>query len=403
MASTGTDRRTGTRQLSRPTILEERNDAMSRTRPGPRTLALGLTLLLAAGAAAQEHGAEPATEHAPPTADPHLRAPRHVPLDITEAVKVVSPGEVFVEALASANPGRFQQADGHWVDARGEYVWDDDEEIYWQWLQPDQLTRGRRDFVQFCSSCHGLDGDGYGRSAQHLRPPPRSFHQSTFKFTKVPSAFLPNDDALIRLVRHGLDGTPMLPWDVSEERLRDVVQYIKTLSPEDSGWRDATNEIGEVVATTPDPWIGKEQEAIDAGRVSYHKNQCWSCHPGYATPAEINAMRGAPPDTTYGADLTYSKLKRDSSFTVQGYQVAIPAPDFTWNTIRYGRDAMEVFQTIAAGIGGAGMPTWGIVGEQKGAVPDEEIWALAHYVRWLIDTYKDRPEREAFMAGLRTP
>ena len=382
----------------------------------PRTLALGLTLLLApAVAAVQEHGEQAKVtdlepehtgahdEQPTPTTNPHLRAPRHVPLDITEPVKVVSPGEAFVESLASANPGRFSQADGHWVDARGEYVWDADEEIYWQWLQPDQLTRGRRDFVQFCSSCHGLDGDGYGRSAQHLRPPPRSFHQSTFKFTKVPSAFLPNDDALIRLVRHGLDGTPMLKWDVSEERLRDVVQYLKSLSPEDTGWRDATNEIGEVVATTPDPWVGKEKEAIEAGRVSYHKNQCFGCHPAYAKPAEINTMRGVPPDTTYGADLTYSKLKRDSSFEVLGYHVAIPAPDFTWNTIRYGRDATEVFQTIAAGIGGAGMPTWGRVGDQKGAVPDEEIWALAHYVRWLVDTYKDRPEREAFMAGLRAP
>ena len=391
---------------------------MPRTRPRPRHLALGLILSLTAAASGQEHAGAPAQEHAAaaePTAaaevdhatpqplGPHARAPRGVVLDVTEAVKIVSPGEEFLAQLAAAQPNRFSQTDEHWVDSRGEYVWDDDEEIYWQWLQPDQLTRGRRDFVQFCSSCHGLDGDGYGRSAQHLRPPPRSFKQSTFKFTKVPSEFLPNDEALIKLVRHGLDGTPMLPWAVSEERLHDVIAYIKSLSPEDTGWRDATNEIGEVVATTPDPWIGKEQEAIEAGKVSYHKNQCWSCHPGYAKPAEINTMRGAPPETTYAADLTYSKLKRDSSFDVLGYRVAIPAPDFTWHTIRYGRDATEVFQTIAAGIGGAGMPTWGSVRGQKGAVPDEEIWALAHYIRHLIDTYKDRPEREAFMAGVRAP
>jgi mono/diheme cytochrome c family protein len=385
---------------------QERNVAMPRTRPGPRPLALGLTLLaLSALASAQEPAAEHAPEHghaAPPALGPHARAPRHVPLEITQAVKVVSPGEEFVAQLAADNPTRFSQVDEHWVDARGEYVWDEDEEIYWQWLQPDVLTRGRQDFVQFCSSCHGLDGDGYGRSAQHLRPPPRSFQQSTFKFTKVPSEFLPNDDALVRLVRHGLDGTPMLPWDVSEQRLHDVVQYLKTLSPEDTGWRDPTNEIGEVIATTPDPWIGKEKEAIDAGRVSYHKNQCYSCHPGYARPADINAMRGVPPETSYGADLTYSKLKTDSSFTVLGYPVAIPAPDFTWHTIRYGRDTTEVFQTIAAGIGGAGMPTWGLVNGNR-SVPDEEIWALSHYVRFLVDTYKDRPEREAFMAGLRAP
>jgi mono/diheme cytochrome c family protein len=369
-------------------------------RPGPRALALGLILFaLGSSASAQDHAAE-----SPPAAQPpHARAPRQVPLEITEPQKIIAPGEDFVDGLATANPGRFRDVDGHWVDAQGEYVWDDDEEVYWQWLQPAQLTRGRQDFVQFCASCHGLEGDGYGRSAQHLRPPPRSFQQSTFKFTKVPSEFLPNDEALVKLVRHGLDGTPMLPWAVSEERLHDVVQYIKTLSPEDSGWRDPTNEIGEVIATTPDPWIGKQQQAIEAGRASYHKNQCYSCHPAYARAADINTFRAVAPETAYGADLTFSKLKRDSSFSVLGYAVAIPAPDFTWHTMRYGRDTTEVFQTIAAGIGGAGMPTWGVVGGQKGAVPDEEIWALSHYVRHLVDTSKDRPEREGFMAGLRAP
>ena len=381
---------------------------MPRTRPGLHGFALGLTLLLAAGAVAQEeHAAPEAAEHgehgAAPALPPHFRAPRHVPLEITERAKVISPGEEHVAALAAANPGRFREVDGHWVDARGEYEWDDEEEIYWQWLEPDVLTRGRQDFVQFCSSCHGLEGDGYGRSAQHLRPPPRSFQQSSFKFTKVPIGKLPSDQSLVRLVRHGLDGTPMLPWAVSEQRLTDIVQYIKTLSPEDTGWRDPTNEVGQMMPTPPDPWIGKEQEAIEKGRAVYHKNQCYSCHPAYLKPAEINTIRGVPPETAYAADLTYSKLKRDSSYSVLGYKVAIPAPDFTWATLRYGRDATEVFQTIAAGIDGAGMPTWGSVDGQKGAVPDDEIWAVAHYVRHLVDTYKDKPERDAFMNGLRAP
>jgi mono/diheme cytochrome c family protein len=41
------------------------------------------------------------------------------------------------------------------------------------------------------------------------------------------------------------------------------------------------------------------------------------------------------------------------------------------------------------------MPTW------KGAMPDEELWAIAHYVRSLVEVYKDKPARAAFMAGLR--
>ena len=46
--------------------------------------------------------------------------------------------------------------------------------------------------------------------------------------------------------------------------------------------------------------------------------------------------------------------------------------------------------------GGTAMPQW------KGSIPDEDIWAMAHYVRDLIDKYKNKPaERARFMAGLR--
>jgi hypothetical protein len=34
-------------------------------------------------------------------------------------------------------------------------------------------------------------------------------------------------------------------------------------------------------------------------------------------------------------------------------------------------------------------------------MPDEDIWAIAHYVRWLTETYKDQPARAAYMADLR--
>ena len=77
----------------------------------------------------------------------------------------------FVEAF---NTGDYE---GGWIDSTGEFLFlydeHEDEVAYWQDISADTLTRGRREFVQYCSSCHGLTGDGYGRSAQHLRPPPR--------------------------------------------------------------------------------------------------------------------------------------------------------------------------------------------------------------------------------------
>ena len=131
------------------------------------------------------------------------------------------------------------------------------------------------------------------------------------------------------------------------------------------------------------------------GQRLYHLRQCYTCHPGYGTAAQINEWRGVEAGTTYPADLTLPKLRRDSSYEVLGYAVAILPPDFTWQEMRRGRTVRDVYQTIAAGLAGAGMPTW------KGAMPDEEIWAISHYVRSLVDTYKDQPGRAAFMASLR--
>jgi mono/diheme cytochrome c family protein len=71
-------------------------------------------------------------------------------------------------------------------------------------------------------------------------------------------------------------------------------------------------------------------------------------------------------------------------------------PDFTWHQLRAGITTADLFQTIASGIKGTAMPQW------KGAIPDEDLWALAHYVEDLIVSYKDQPAvRGAFMKGLR--
>src|SRR5882672_3880569 len=332
----------------------------------------------------------------------HARAPHSVVLTVDRPDKQLA-WVKDIERKAAAEPGRFKQDGEHWTDAKGEYAWDKDNECYWQTISAETLTNGRQDFVQFCASCHGMEGDGYGHSAQALRPPPRDFRTATFKFTKV-YGDLPNDDALIALLRHGLDGTPMFPWAVAKEeaRIRDILAYIKSLAPPETGWHDGTLAIGDVVYTPADPWKGKEQDAITAGEKAYHAKQCWACHPAYVTAGKLNELRGTEADTKYDDTLHWSKLKTGSSYEVLGYKVAIQAPDFTWNTLRYSRDVSEVFQTIAAGIPGAGMPTWGHKNESdKGAVPDDQIWAIAHYVRHLVDSYKDKPERAAFMAGVR--
>ena len=335
--------------------------------------------------------------------NPHARAPRGVSLVVTAGSWLRAPSADWFAKQAKSEPSRFTHdataagGVGGWVDSRGEYSLSEveGEWAYWQWVSPERLTAGRRDFVQFCSSCHGLDGDGYGRSAQHLRPTPRSFQQSKFKFTKV-IADLPSDEALMTLIKRGLAGTPMLPWDLSDVQLLDIIQYIKSLSPEESGWRDVYSQVGDPVEVGEDPWADIKERAIARGREVYHgAASCHLCHPGYVTNEQLRVLRKDPEGTVYREDLTYPALK-DSEYEVLGRATKVMPPDFTWHQLRAGITTADLFQTIASGIKGTAMPQW------KGAIPDEDLWALAHYVEDLIVSYKDQPAvRGAFMKGLR--
>src|SRR5438067_111732 len=75
------------------------------------------------------------------------------------------------------------------------------------------LNRGRDAYQQYCRPCHGERGDGHGYSSPGLRPPPRDFTQGIFKFGHTPIPTLPPDAELASIVRRGLNGTAMLPWD----------------------------------------------------------------------------------------------------------------------------------------------------------------------------------------------
>jgi mono/diheme cytochrome c family protein len=365
---------------------------------------------------AQAHAAPGTAEdgyntHVTVEAGPHDRAPHGVVLEVLEDAWLRAPNEDWFEAQAEVYPERFTYVDelvdvdgemeGGYRDATGEFVLkydiEEDELVYWQFVTADRLTAGRRDYVQFCASCHGFDGDGYGRSGQHLRPPPRNFTRPSFKFTKVPGSLLPSDESLIREVKRGLNGTPMLPWDLSDEQLSDIIQYVKSLSPEGKGWRDIYNEVGQIVSSDGDPWVGREADAIAAGEVVYHSTaKCYSCHPGYVTAAKLAELNDLPAGSQPRPDFTYPVAKATENYEVLGHPMLLLPPDFTWNDVRSGITPLDLFETIGAGIGGTAMPQW------TGALPDEDIWAMAYYVAHLIETYKGKPvERARFMAGLR--
>lgn len=217
-------------------------------------------------------------------------------------------------------------------------------------------SRGRAVYNNYCRACHGENGDGHGFSSPGLRPPPRDFTQAIFKFGHVPIGSLPPDSELKRTIRKGLNGTAMLPWDLSDEELDAVVKYIKHFSPR---WK--TDPVGQAIVPSPDPFgEAHAAEAIERGGALY-KDTCAKCHESRELRTTDYCLRW--------------KSKDECALPVK----EVP-PDLRCDPLRAvyaGSELTDLYRTIAAGIDGAGMPTW------KGGLPEDQLWAVAYYVRSL--------------------
>jgi hypothetical protein len=249
-------------------------------------------------------------------------------------------------------------------------------------VTPEALEHGRDTYTHFCRPCHGDAGDGQGPAAVGLRPPPRDLRLGVYKFAAVPAGQLPRDDDFVRTLRRGLHGTAMLSWDVPEAEIGDLIQYVKVFSPR---WQN--ERPGEPIVASPDPWETRESDGIERGRRVYHgMAQCaTACHPAYVTRPEIYVL------TKELTKMEMREMRGDLYFPVakdSDYGVKILPPDFTFNELRGGETLEDIYRAIAAGIGGTAMPTW------KNVLPEADLWAMVHYVRWLLDL-RGTPEAAA--------
>jgi mono/diheme cytochrome c family protein len=264
----------------------------------------------------------------------------------------------------------------------------------------DTLNLGYDTYNQYCMQCHGISGDGMGTAAYGSNPPPRNFKQGLYKFGNVLSGDLPRDEDLSHTIRYGLRGTPMLPWDISDERLNAVVQYIKTFSPR---WK--TEKAGDALEVTPDPFgESRRADAILLGKKVYHSvAQCFSCHPSYAGQGEIDQ---------WGLELTGSpvgEVRADAHLSINqdsSYGHKFMPPDFTKNQIKTGGSVASLYWVFGAGIGGTSMPSWkaslsSAADETERKKQNEErLWALAYYVNSLHELKFDLVARKAFFEQL---
>jgi mono/diheme cytochrome c family protein len=137
---------------------------------------------------------------------------------------------------------------------------------------PETAPPGRQLFVRSCATCHGPDGRGNGPAAPSLIPRPRDFTRGLFKYKSTPAAQPPTDDDLVRVVTDGLQASAMPYFRdlLSVDDIREVVGYVKTLSPAFA--TGAPQPIG-IPARVP-----ADATSLARGRALYADLGCDRCH-----------------------------------------------------------------------------------------------------------------------------
>lgn len=217
-----------------------------------------------------------------------------------------------------------------------------------------ELERGRSVYLQACSPCHGIRGDGRGPAAADFDPAPRNFRRGVYKFRTTVSGALPLDEDLERTVREGLPGTEMPRWKdvLSDHDIKAVVQYVKSFSPffEDPRSRPLPKDIVQVPAERP---FQPSAESVAAGQLIFIKQDCVKCHgkAGRGDGVEAN------------------KLEDD-------WKVPIRPADLTLRHFKNGKGDRDIFRVFTTGLNGTPMPAFDDLTE-------EQRWQLVDFIKSL--------------------
>ncbi len=211
------------------------------------------------------------------------------------------------------------------------------------------LRHGRDVYMANCAVCHGEGGDGNGMAAHMFRIRPRDFRRGLLKFRSTPSGSLPTDEDLLQTVTQGIRWTGMVGRsDLPEADRKAVVQYLKTFSP-----RFASERPTLPVALPPAP--PKSGDLVVEGRRLYRDADCAKCHG----------------DRGIGDGPSAPGMKDDWGWPIR-------PSDLTWRPLKRGSALEGMYLTIATGLSGTPMPSYG------DSLDSQEIWALVSYLESLV-------------------
>jgi len=121
-------------------------------------------------------------------------------------------------------------------------------------------------FANYCSRCHGSNGDGKGMIAVYLDPAPRDLTKVGFMNSKPA-------ERLIGSIKNGVTGTSMPAWQnvLTDDQIRGLFDYINQTFVREPR---RTIRVRKVPETNP---VASSAQSIAAGE-SIFQQRCTGCH-----------------------------------------------------------------------------------------------------------------------------
>lgn len=222
--------------------------------------------------------------------------------------------------------------------------------------EQESLRHGKVIYANYCSGCHGVNGDGKGIAADMLIVKPRDFTSGLFKFRSTPNGTLPTDADLMRTITKGVNRTSMPEWSLLPERERmALVQYVKSFYP---GFKE--NGPGRSIYIPSPPATLGSPESIARGRQLYEMLECGRCHG--------DSGRGDGPSAATLAPDSWGNPQKPF--------------DFTKGALKSGAAPEDVYRTFMTGLNGTAMPSYADVFDEPDGenIKPGDAWNLVSYV-----------------------
>jgi len=236
---------------------------------------------------------------------------------------------------------------------------------------------GIRLYAQHCSRCHGLRGTADGATSPYLDPPARRFGEEKFMLSSTENG-MPTDADLDYVLRHGIAGTAMPPFDyLTAAERKALAAHIR--------WLTRTGVYARLYQRA------KKQEPDDIPDVA----ELSTTAARQSVPGPAVEVSDSPPPPTPESIARGGQMFTKTCATCHGPKGAGDGPQVKDMKNEYGRptrprdlargvfkgggEPERLYVRIANGMPGSAMPG------SKATLKPDEIWDLVYFVRSLSE------------------